>query len=31
MAEKVLQAELGLMKPAWLDEAWYDENVVRKP
>lgn len=28
MAEKILQAELGLPKPTWLDETWYKENVV---
>ena len=28
MAEKVLQAEIGLPKPTWLDEAWYKTNVL---
>lgn len=28
MAEKVLQAELGVGKPSWLDETWYQKNVV---
>ena len=27
MAEKVLQAELGVGKPAWLDAGWYAEHV----
>jgi len=28
MAEKILQAELGLPKPAWLNGSWYEENVL---
>ena len=28
MAEKVLQAELGVPKPKWLEQAWYDDNVM---
>ena len=28
MAEKVLQAQIGLAKPAWLDQTWYMQNVV---
>ncbi|MNY79334.1 hypothetical protein D3C86_2199230 [compost metagenome] len=28
MAEKVLQAEIGLEKPSWLDTDWYEKNVV---
>jgi len=28
MAEKVLQAEMGLSKPAWLDGEWYKTNVL---
>jgi len=28
MAEKVLQAEIGLKKPTWLDADWYETNVV---
>ena len=28
MAEKVLQAEMGLPKPSWLDEKWYTDNVL---
>jgi len=28
MAEKVLQAELGVPKPTWLEQAWYDDNVM---
>ena len=28
MAEKVLQAEMGLPKPSWLDATWYQTNVV---
>ena len=28
MAEKVLQAEIGVAKPSWLDEEWYVKNVV---
>lgn len=31
MAEKVLQAELGLAKPTWLDPVWYAENVLAVP
>lgn len=31
MAEKVLQAELGVPRPAWLDEQWYTAQVVAKP
>jgi len=31
MAEKVLQAELGMPRPAWLDEQWYTTQVVAKP
>ena len=31
MAEKVLQAEMGLPKPSWLDAAWYEKNVVQRP
>ena len=27
MSEKVLQAEIGLTKPTWLDQIWYDQNV----
>ena len=29
MAEKVLQAEIGLPKPTWLQEEWYKENVLK--
>jgi len=28
MAEKVLQAELGLPRPAWLNATWYEANVL---
>jgi len=28
MAEKILQAELGLSKPTWLSAEWYKENVL---
>ena len=28
MAEKVLQANLGVAKPAWLPQDYYDENVL---
>lgn len=28
MAEKILQAELGLAKPAWLNGSWYQDNVL---
>ena len=28
MAEKILQAEIGLPKPAWLNGSWYEENVL---
>ena len=28
MAEKVLQAELGIAKPTWLDDDWYQEHVA---
>lgn len=28
MAEKVLQAELGVARPTWLDAEWYAANVV---
>ena len=28
MAEKILQAEIGLKKPDWLDETWYKEWVL---
>ena len=31
MAEKVLQAELGVPMPTWLDKKWYQANVVAKP
>lgn len=31
MAEKILQAELGIPKPAWLDDDWYEKNVVALP
>ena len=30
MAEKVLQAELGLAKPSWLDADWYKKNVLAR-
>lgn len=28
MAEKILQAELGLAKPAWLNSSWYQDNIL---
>ena len=28
MAEKVLQAELGLPKPTWLNGSWYEVNIL---
>jgi hypothetical protein len=28
MAEKILQAELGIAKPSWLDDDWYTQNVL---
>lgn len=28
MAEKVLQAELGLRKPSWMSHSWYEDNIV---
>ena len=31
MAEKVLQAEFGLPRPKWLDDGWYQENVLDIP
>ena len=31
MAEKILQAELGIPKPAWLDDDWDEKNVVALP
>ena len=31
MAEKILQEELGLPKPAWLDEDWYARHVKALP
>ena len=31
MAEKVLQAELGLPAPRWLDAEWYEKRVVAEP
>ena len=30
MAEKVLQAEMQIAKPTWLDDAWYQKNVVKR-
>lgn len=31
MAEKILQAELQIPKPAWLDADWYKTNVLDLP
>eukprot|EP00038_Savillea_parva_P002982 m.119714 g.119714 ORF g.119714 m.119714 type:complete len:198 (-) comp11033_c0_seq1:195-788(-) len=31
MMEKVLQAELGLAAPSWLDKAWYEQNIINTP
>jgi len=28
MAEKVLHDELGLPKPAWLQDSWYKQNIL---
>ena len=31
VSEKMLQAEIGLEKPNWLDADWYAKNVVQRP
>ncbi|KAJ8598634.1 hypothetical protein CTAYLR_003068 [Chrysophaeum taylorii] len=31
MAEKVLQSDLGVGKPAWLDDAYYEEYILQVP
>jgi hypothetical protein len=31
MAEKVMQAEVGLPKPEWLDAEFYKEWVTQEP
>lgn len=31
MAEKILQAEMGLPKPAWLNGTWYEDRVLSIP
>ena len=31
MAEKILQAEIGLPKPSWLQDAWYKQWVLGHP
>lgn len=31
MAEKILQADIGLKKPSWLQDAWYQEWVLAHP
>ena len=31
MAEKIMQAEIGLPKPSWLDAEFYKEWVLQEP
>merc|ERR1719198_1387895 len=31
MAEKILTAELGIAKPTWLDDDWFEENIAALP
>ena len=31
VAEKILQAELGVSAPSWLNATWYEQRVVAQP
>eukprot|EP00935_MAST-01C_sp_MAST-1C-sp1_P000756 g756.t1 len=31
MSEKILQAEIGLAKPSWLNGSWYEEHILAVP
>ena len=31
MTEKILQAEMRIPKPTWLDQDWYEEKVLAVP